>query len=317
MPRVGVSRPASRPSSVVFPLPEGPTIATNDPCSMSKDTSRRTASLCSPLMYSFVTSRAISMNEVVAWVRYRRREILVATLALVVACRSNGNMDAANNSADTKNNMSVAKRAETTAAENSVAVSIRIPVVLFFGTSLTAGYGLDPQQAFPSLIEQKARSEGVPIKVINAGLSGETTAGALRRIDWVLRTPADVVVIEAGANDALRGLSPDAARLNLERLISAVRQKQPRAKIVLIQMEAPPNYGIAYTRRFRAVYDEVARKEKLPLVPFLLTGVAGIPRLNQPDGVHPNLAGERIVAANVWQALKPIVAQLDRGSKSG
>ncbi len=257
------------------------------------------------------------MNEVVAWVRYRRREILVATLALVVACRSNGNMDAANNSADTKNNMSVAKRAETTAAENSVAVSIRIPVVLFFGTSLTAGYGLDPQQAFPSLIEQKARSEGVPIKVINAGLSGETTAGALRRIDWVLRTPADVVVIEAGANDALRGLSPDAARLNLERLISAVRQKQPRAKIVLIQMEAPPNYGIAYTRRFRAVYDEVARKEKLPLVPFLLTGVAGIPRLNQPDGVHPNLAGERIVAANVWQALKPIVAQLDRGSKSG
>jgi len=257
------------------------------------------------------------MNEVVAWVRYRRREILVATLALVVACRSNGNMDAANNSADTKNNMSVAKRAETTAAENSVAVSIRIPVVLFFGTSLTAGYGLDPQQAFPSLIEQKARSEGVPIKVINAGLSGETTAGALRRIDWVLRTPADVVVIEAGANDALRGLSPDAARLNLERLISAVRQKQPRAKIVLIQMEAPPNYGIAYTRRFRAVYDEVARKEKLPLVPFLLTGVAGIPRFNQPDGVHPNLAGERIVAANVWQALKPIVAQLDRGSKSG
>jgi len=257
------------------------------------------------------------MNEVVAWVPYRRREILVATLALVVACRSNGNMDAANNSADTKNNMSVAKRAETTAAENSVAVSIRIPVVLFFGTSLTAGYGLDPQQAFPSLIEQKARSEGVPIKVINAGLSGETTAGALRRIDWVLRTPADVVVIEAGANDALRGLSPDAARLNLERLISAVRQKQPRAKIVLIQMEAPPNYGIAYTRRFRAVYDEVARKEKLPLVPFLLTGVAGIPRLNQPDGVHPNLAGERIVAANVWQALKPIVAQLDRGSKSG
>ena len=145
----------------------------------------------------------------------------------------------------------------------------------------------------------------------------QATAGALRRIDWVLRTPADVVVIEAGANDALRGLSPDAARLNLERLISAVRQKQPRAKIVLIQMEAPPNYGIAYTRRFRAVYDEVARKEKLPLVPFLLTGVAGIPRLNQPDGVHPNLAGERIVAANVWQALKPIVAQLDRGSKSG
>jgi acyl-CoA thioesterase I len=257
------------------------------------------------------------MNEVVAWVRYWRSEILVAALALVVACGSNGNMDGARNSAETKNNMSVAKRAEATAAESSVAESIRIPVVLFFGTSLTAGYGLDPQQAFPSLIEQKARSEGVPIKVINAGLSGETTAGALRRIDWVLRTPADVVVIEAGANDALRGLSPDAARLNLERLISAVRQKQPGTKIVLIQMEAPPNFGIAYTRRFRAVYEEVARKEKLPLLPFLLTGVAGIPRLNQSDGVHPNLAGERIVADNVWQALKPILAQLDRVAKGG
>jgi acyl-CoA thioesterase-1 len=257
------------------------------------------------------------MNEIVAWARYRRREVLVAAVALVVACGSSGNIDSARNSAETKNNMSIAKRAESTGTEPSVADSIRIPVVLFFGTSLTAGYGLDPQQAYPSLIEQKARSEGVPIKVINAGLSGETTAGALRRIDWVLRTPADLVVIEAGANDALRGLSPDAARLNLERLISAVRQKQPLTKLALIQMEAPPNYGVAYTRSFRAVYQEVARKEGLPLLPFLLSGVAGIPRLNQPDGVHPNLAGERIVADNIWRALKPIVAQLDRVSKSG
>src|SRR5207245_9732483 len=138
---------------------------------------------------------------------------------------------------------------------------IRPPGVLFIGTSLTAGLGREPKQAFPSLIEKKARDEGMPIKAINAGLSGETSAGAVRRIDWVLRTPADLVVIEVGANDALRGLSPDAARLNLERLIAAVRQKQPQAKIVLIQMEAPPNYGIAYTRRFRTVYAEVARKE--------------------------------------------------------
>jgi acyl-CoA thioesterase-1 len=257
------------------------------------------------------------MNEIVAWVGHVRRVFLVAAVALVVDCGSSGNVDSAGNSAETKNNMSIAKRAESTAAEAGAADSLRTPIVLFFGTSLTAGYGLDPQQAYPSLIEQKARSEGVPIKVINAGLSGETTAGALRRIDWVLRAPADLVVIEAGANDALRGLSPDAARLNLERLIAAVRQKQPQAKIVLIQMEAPPNYGIAYTRRFRAVYQEVARKEELALLPFLLDGVAGIPRLNQPDGVHPNLAGERIVADNVWRALKPIVALLDRASKRG
>jgi acyl-CoA thioesterase-1 len=125
------------------------------------------------------------------------------------------------------------------------------------------------------------------------------------------------VVVEGGANDALRGLSPDAARANLEDVIAAIRQKQPRAKIVLVQMEAPPNYGATYTRNFRAIYADVARKENVPLLPFLLDGVAGISRLNQADGLHPNPAGERIVADNLWKSLKPIVAQLDRGSKGG
>ena len=209
--------------------------------------------------------------------------------------------------------MSITRSAESSTAPAAAARGIRTPVVIFFGTSLTAGYGLDPEQAFPTLIEKKARDEGVPIRVINAGLSGETSAGAVRRIDWVLRAPADLVVIEVGANDALRGLSPDAARANLERVIAAVKAKQPRAKMALIQMEAPPNYGAAYTRSFRSVYGDVATKEGIPLLPFLLNGVAGISRLNQPDGLHPNLAGERIVADNVWKALKPIVAQLDRG----
>jgi len=194
---------------------------------------------------------------------------------------------------------------------------MRTPVVLFFGTSLTAGLGLDPEQAYPMLIEQKAKAEGIPIKVVNAGLSGETTAGAVRRIDWVLRAPVDLIVIEAGANDALRGLGPEDARANLEQLIAAVRAKQPQAKIALIQMEAPPNYGVTYTQSFRAVYPEVAKKENVALLPFLLDGVAGIPRLNQPDGVHPNLTGERIVADNVWKALKPVVVKLDRGSNGG
>ena len=216
----------------------------------------------------------------------------------------------------TKDNTSVAK-ATGSAVVDSNAVSIRTPVVLFFGTSLTAGLGLDPEQAYPTLIEKKAQTEGVPIKVVNAGLSGETTAGAVRRIDWVLRTPVDLVVIEGGANDALRGLAPEDARANLEQLIAAVRAKQPQAKIVLVQMEAPPNYGVSYTRSFHAIYPEVAKKDNVTLLPFLLDGVAGIPRLNQPDGVHPNVTGERIVADNVWKALKPMVVKLDRASKSG
>jgi len=177
--------------------------------------------------------------------------------------------------------------------------------------------GLAPEQAFPALIEKKAQAEGVPITVVNGGLSGETTAGAARRIDWVLRTPVDLIVIESGANDALRGLSPEAARGNLEQVIAVVKQKQPAAKIALIQIEAPPNLGPAYTRSFSAIYADIARKEGIPLLPFLLDGVAGIPRLNQADGIHPNVAGEQIVADNLWRALKPIVAQLDRAEKGG
>lgn len=249
--------------------------------------------------------------------RYGRRMTRFAALACVVACSSGANIDSGQNSRETKNNMTITKGAESLARADSPAKTVRTPLVLFFGTSLTAGYGLEPSQAFPSLIEKKALEDGMPIRVVNAGLSGETTAGAARRIDWVLRTPADLVVIEGGANDALRGLSPDAARANLERVIAAVRQKQPQAKIVLIQMEAPPNYGVAYTRSFRSIYTDLAKKENIPLLPFLLSGVAGIGRLNQPDGVHPNLSGERVVADNLWKALKPIIAQLDRGSQSG
>jgi acyl-CoA thioesterase-1 len=243
-----------------------------------------------------------------------RYTIAVSALVLAVlfGCGTDGNANGATNSRETKNNMGAVKGvASSTVA--SAQKGIRTPVVLFFGTSLTAGLGLDPEQSFPSLIEKKARDEGLPIKAINAGLSGETSAGAVRRIDWVLRSPADLVVIEVGANDALRGLSTDAARSNLEQVIAAVKAKQPHAQLALIQMEAPPNYGTAYTQSFRSIYSDVARKEGIPLLPFLLNGVAGISRLNQPDGLHPNLSGERIVADNLWKSLKPIIAQLDRG----
>lgn len=184
------------------------------------------------------------------------------------------------------------------------------PTVVFFGTSLTAGPGLEREQAYPALVEKLAAADGVPIRAVNAGLSGETTAGAVRRIDWVLRTPADVVVIETGANDALRGLDPDSARSNIERVIARVKRVQPGARIALVQMEAPPNFGLPYTRRFHAIYPEVARRERLVLMPFLLRGVAGIGSLNQADGVHPDVAGAKIVAANVWESLAPLVKEL-------
>jgi acyl-CoA thioesterase-1 len=185
-----------------------------------------------------------------------------------------------------------------------------VPTVVFFGTSLTAGPGLDPEEAYPALVEKLAAKAGTPIKAINAGLSGETTAGAVRRIDWVLKNPADLVVIETGANDALRGLSPDSAGSNIDRVVASVKLKQPDAKIALVQMEAPPNFGSPYTRRFHAIYGEVAKRENVLLLPFLLNNVAGVSRYNQADGVHPNVAGAKIVAENVWKSISPLVKEL-------
>ena len=179
--------------------------------------------------------------------------------------------------------------------------------VLFFGTSLTAGYGLDPAVAFPRLVAEHAEREGLPIEAVNAGLSGETSAGAVRRIDWTLKAPVDVVVLETGGNDALRALNADSLAKNLRALVGRVQQAQPGAKILLAVMEAPPNLGASYTRQFREAYVSVAREKGVTLLPFLLEGVAGHPELNQADGVHPNEKGERVVAANVWKALKPIV----------
>lgn len=178
------------------------------------------------------------------------------------------------------------------------------PRVLFIGTSLTAGLGLQPDQAYPTLVQKKADSAGTPITAINAGVSGETSAGALNRIAWVLRTPADIVVIETGANDALRALPVSEARRNISAILDSVKTLKPSARVFLVQMEAPPNLGQAYTTAFHNMYGELAREKGASLIPFLLSGVAGIPALNQADGVHPNAKGERIVANNVWHALK-------------
>ena len=181
------------------------------------------------------------------------------------------------------------------------------PRVLIAGTSLTAGLGLEPSRAYPAVLQRMADSAGVAADIVNAGLSGETSAGLVRRIDWLLREPADVVVIETGANDGLRGLNPDSTRANLRRIVASVRERAPGARVLLVQMEAPPNLGPSYTRRFHDMYPEVARETGATLVPFLLEGVAGLDSLNQADGMHPNVQGARIVARTVWGTLGPVL----------
>jgi acyl-CoA thioesterase-1 len=181
--------------------------------------------------------------------------------------------------------------------------------VLFLGTSLTAGLGLPPEEAYPALLQQKIDSVGLPFHVINAGVSGETSAGALRRVDWLLRQPFDVLVLETGANDMLRGFDLDSTEANIRGIVHRVRARHPDVPIVLAGMLAPPNLGADYARRFGEIYPRVAEEENLVLIPFLLQGVAGVPSLNQGDGIHPNEPGAEIVAANVWKVLEPVLRE--------
>lgn len=179
--------------------------------------------------------------------------------------------------------------------------------VLFLGTSLTAGLGLEPDEAYPTQIQRMIDSAGLPFRVVNAGVSGETSAGLLRRVDWLLQQKLAVVVVETGANDGLRGVPVDVMKANLRQIIQRIRAVQPDAAIALIQMEAMPNMGKSYTDAFRQAFPALAREENVQLLPFLLDGVAGERELNQADGIHPNEVGERIVAQNVWKALKPML----------
>lgn len=180
-------------------------------------------------------------------------------------------------------------------------------VILFAGTSLTAGLGLDPDRAYPQLVQRKIDSAGLRFQVVNAGVSGETSAALLRRLNWLMREPFDLIVIETGANDGLRGIPVATMEENIQKIIDGVKAARPAARIALVQMEAPPNLGSAYTTGFREVFPRLARRNGVALMPFLLEGVAGDRQLNQSDGIHPNEAGERIVAENVWKALKPLI----------
>jgi acyl-CoA thioesterase I len=185
--------------------------------------------------------------------------------------------------------------------------AVRKQSVLFLGTSLTAGYGIDPDQAYPALIQSKIDSSGLPYRVINAGVSGETSAGALRRVDWLLQQPLAVLVVETGANDGLRGLPTDSLKANLHAILKRAKELQPSVKLVLIGMRIPPNYGRTYSQSFEAIYPELAREFGATLVPFLLDGVGGISSLNQPDGVHPTAQGQRKMAETVWRVLEPVL----------
>lgn len=183
----------------------------------------------------------------------------------------------------------------------------KIRTILFFGNSLTAGYGIDPSHAFPALIQKKIDSLGLPYKVVNAGVSGETTSGGNSRIDWVLRQPVDVFVLELGANDGLRGIPVTETKGNLQSIIKKVWSLYPGAKIILAGMQLPPNMGQAYASDFRDIFPDLAKKNKIALVPFILEGVGGEEKLNQEDGIHPTEEGHKILAENIWRVMKGLL----------
>ena len=187
------------------------------------------------------------------------------------------------------------------------------PVVVFLGTSLTAGFGLSrDEDTYVSRLVELADSAGVPFRAVNAGVSGETSAGGLRRLDWALREPLDVLVVELGANDGLRGQDPAALEANLTQIVRRARARYPGITLVLAGMEAPPNLGPLYTQAFREVFPRVATTEGTELIPFLLDGVAGVPELNQSDRIHPTAEGHRIVAAVAWPVLEDVLRKVAR-----
>ena len=199
---------------------------------------------------------------------------------------------------------------ENSVSESEVTTGIKKgKVILFFGNSLTAGMGLDPQEAFPAIIQTKLDSLQLNYEVINAGLSGETTASGKNRLSWVLNQIVDIFILELGANDGLRGIPLEETRNNLQAIIEAVQKKNPSTRIVLAGMQIPPNMGKEYTAEFRNIFPELAKKNDATLIPFLLENVAGNPELNQEDGIHPNVEGHKIVADNVWGSLKAMVEE--------
>ena len=253
---------------------------------------------------SMVEDRAVASAGTSWAARCVGAAILCAVVPIIgVSCSggSNGNSDQPRAGASTN------ATSQAVAPADSTARIAGRRTILFVGTSITAGLGLEPDSAYPHMIDRKLDSLRLPYDAVNAGVSGETSAGLLRRIDWLLREPFDVVVVETGANDGLRGAPVATVRANIQQIVDRIKSARPDAAILLVQMEALPNFGERYTSEFRAMFPEVARRSGVTLLPFLLDGVAGHRELNQADGIHPNMDGERIVAENIWRALRPIL----------
>ena len=229
---------------------------------------------------------------------------ILLSVLLLAACESSETTNAA---VESPPDTVVAAAPGDTLSNNAVTGE---QAVLVLGNSIAAGYGLSQGKAFPALLQQKIDSLGWNYNVINAGLSGETSAGGLRRIDWLLRQPIDVLILELGGNDGLRGIKPEVTRKNLAAIIDTTRIRYPDARILLTGMQLPPNLGHEYTEQFRQIYPTLADTKNVSLVPFLLEGVGGIDSLNQDDGIHPTAEGQRIVAQNVWRKLKPLLHTL-------
>ncbi|MBL9167824.1 MAG: arylesterase [Verrucomicrobiales bacterium] len=181
--------------------------------------------------------------------------------------------------------------------------------VLILGDSITAGYGVDAAEGYPSLLQQKIDQAQLPYVVVNAGVSGDTTSGGLRRVDWILRQPVDVFVLALGGNDGLRGIAPSITRSNLTAILERVHARYPKARLLLAGMQMPPNMGKDYTEAFQALFPQVAKQQQAALIPFLLEGIGGKPEFNQPDLIHPTPVGHQKIAENVWQVLKPILTE--------
>jgi acyl-CoA thioesterase-1 len=185
-------------------------------------------------------------------------------------------------------------------------------VILVLGDSITAGYGLEPEESYPALLQKKIDAQGWKYRVINAGQSGDTSAGGLGRLDWLLKNPIDILVLELGGNDGLRGLPVETTRRNLQAIIDRTKQKYPKTKVILAGMKVPPNMGRDYGEKFEATFRELAKRNQSVLIPFVLEGVGGVRELNLPDGIHPTAKGQEIVAKNVWKALEPVLRSLNK-----
>jgi len=183
-------------------------------------------------------------------------------------------------------------------------------IILVLGDSVAAGYGIDVTQAFPARIQEKIDAKGWNFKVVNAGQSGDTSAGGLGRMDWLLKNRVDVLVLELGANDGLRGVAVEVTKKNLQAIVDRTKQKYPKAKIVIAGMKVPPNMGRIFGREFETIFPDLAKRNNAALVPFILDDVGGVEKLNLPDGIHPTAKGHEVVAANVWKVLEPILRSL-------